>query len=90
MEKDWMLTDQERAEFDAVGCSRQEVQEAKKRAYIDNGGVILNPDALEAMYEALKAAYNWYYQGCVGDYKTIGDMSRQALSKADSKTQYER
>ena len=50
----WKLTDEEVAECEQKGWSVAELQEARKRAYITNGGVILNPDALEDMYEALK------------------------------------
>ena len=48
-------------EIKAVGLSGGDVagaQRAKRQAYLDNGGVILNPDALEDMYEALKASAN--------------------------------
>lgn len=53
---EWKLTDEEKAKCEQVGCSVVELQEAKKRAYIANGGIILNPDALEDMYKALKEA----------------------------------
>ena len=59
----WKLTDQEIAELVTRGGSVYEAREAKKQAYIDNGGVILNPDALEDMYEALKAINKYLETG---------------------------
>lgn len=38
------------------------------------------------LYEALKMAYSWYYQGTVdGDYRLLGSQMKEALSKADGK-----
>ena len=54
MEYTWKLTDQEITELDAKGGDKHEAQEAKKQAYREAGGIILNPDALEDMYEALR------------------------------------
>ena len=66
------------------GCSIGELQEAKKRAYIANGGVILNPDALYDLYEALKAVLREYNADPNDDkfYKACYE-ARKALAKAD-------
>ena len=55
MNEVWKLTDREIAECDWRGVSVVALQEAKKKAYIASGGVILNPDALEDLYRALQA-----------------------------------
>ena len=54
----WELTDHERDLCRHSGLSIHDAQIQKKRAYIKAGGVILNSDALEDMYEALKAQHN--------------------------------
>ena len=65
-----------------------EAQRAKRQAFIDNGGIILNPDALEDMYEALKAVLD--SKACNDDMSiayAIGGLTRcqidNALSKAE-------
>ncbi len=35
------------------------------------------------LYEACKSAYAWYYRGCSGDYRLIGEVLKQALAKAE-------
>lgn len=52
--QEWKLTDQERAELNAKGGDIARAQEAKEKAYIEAGGIILNPDALSDLYEELK------------------------------------
>lgn len=42
-------------------------------------------EIISDLYEACKAAFNWYYRGSQGDYRIIGDYLKQALAKADGK-----
>ena len=86
----WQLTDQEIEEVTLRGGSITEAQEAKKQAYLDSGGIILNPDALSELYEALKVAlwneehdeYQAQHQGKPRLIERI-DIYKQALSKAE-------
>ncbi len=55
MNNEWKLTIQEVADVVAKGGDVNAAQEAKKQAYRKAGGIILNPDALEEMYEALES-----------------------------------
>ena len=92
MNKDWMLTDQEKTECDNLNYSYEAAQAAKKHAYIKAGGIILNPDALEDMYEALKGLVNTYIinPGTKDEFVSLREIgvpprfeaARQALSKA--------
>ena len=50
----WKLTNEELEILKEEGSYIAFAQEAKKRAFIEAGGVILNPDALPDLYEALK------------------------------------
>jgi len=49
---EWKLTNQELARLNETGGSVVAAQAAKKRAYIEAGKIILNPDALQELYEA--------------------------------------
>ena len=51
---DWKLTAEEKERCIAEGMNLDAAQDAKKKAYVLAGGVILNPDALGDLYEALK------------------------------------
>ena len=51
----WRFTDQEIRAVELSKGSISETRQAKKQAYLDNGGVILNPNALDDLYEASKA-----------------------------------
>ncbi len=85
MFEEWKLTDKEVTECVRSGCSVTRVQEAKKRAYVANGGVILNPDAFEDMYEALKGMMEIAEIAMPDTYfKTDSrvNKTRQALAKA--------
>ena len=77
---EWKLTDEETARVLETGDEGDVIreQDAKKKAYTANGGVILNPDALEDMYEALKEAYSF----C--DDRVRFKMNK-ALAKAEGK-----
>jgi len=81
----WKLTDEEVSECVRIGCSVFEVEEAKKRAYIANGGVILNPDALEDMYEAIRWTLEDHRDGRVKLPVSTHTQLRKALAKADGK-----
>ncbi len=96
MNKDWMLTDRELDDLVATGGSKKEAQEAKKKAYIEAGGVIFNPDALEDMYEALKMAGefpgldDWdldeaYIEKLPPAVQTLRELIELALAKADGR-----
>lgn len=50
----WKLTKKEIKAIEEQGGNIALAQEGKKRAFIEVGGVILNPDALPDLYEALK------------------------------------
>ena len=54
----WRLTDEEKRYLDERGGNVAKSQEAKKQAYIKAGGIILNPDALDDLYEALKGVFD--------------------------------
>jgi len=83
MDKPWKLTKQELAEVDARDQSRYVAQVAKKRAYIEAGGVILNPDALEDMYEALKIAIGVFVALDTTASREVADILRQARAKTE-------
>ncbi|KKM86351.1 hypothetical protein LCGC14_1279750 [marine sediment metagenome] len=51
--REWELTDREIRAVEFRGNNMAEAQRAKRQAFIDNGGIILNPEALTDMYEAL-------------------------------------
>ncbi len=80
----WELTEQEIEKCKQGGCSIGELQEAKKRAYIEHGGVILNPDALEDLYEACLTALGVMatLDQDKGWVKEISDVIQVALAKA--------
>ena len=52
--EEWRLTSEEMTELITKGWSVNDAQKAKRLAYIESGRVILNPDALEDLYEALE------------------------------------
>ena len=91
----WRLTDQEIACIEEVdGGGINEAQKRKKEAYIKAGGVILNPDALVALYEALKRLVNTYIvnPGTKNEFVSLMEIgvppewenARKALAKAES------
>jgi len=91
----WKLTDQELEELKVRGGNVSEAQKAKRRAFLDNGGVILNPDALTDLYEAAKELWRQLDKRridyCLCDslteicwYCTMLQPIEQALAKANS------
>lgn len=89
---DWKLTAEEEEECHRKGCSIGELQEAKKRAYIENGGIILNPGALADMYEALKGIRDEGTRACQNleyplrdtyNIDLVDRLARHALAKAE-------
>ena len=83
---EYKLTDQEIAEVKATGGDIAEAQKAKRQAYIDSGGVILNPYALEDMYEGLKGLLRDYSTNPLNDsFYEACRRARQAIAKADGK-----
>ena len=87
----WILTDEEKRALGLSGGDVAIAQQAKRQAFIDNGGVILNSDALEDMYRALKLALvyiatNEIKYGSDGLIITITeDAIINALAKAKGK-----
>ena len=58
----WRLTDEEVDKYMKKGFGvAMEAQKAKRQAFEDGGGVILNPQALEVLYEALKESEILHY-----------------------------
>jgi len=81
----WKLTDQEIWELEMRGESVNKAQERKKQAYIDGGGVILNPDALQDLYEACKL-YQEHQRGTKGHYcSDCASAIDKAIAKAEGK-----
>ena len=79
----WLLTDEETAEIIARGGGVSAVQEAKKRAYVKAGGIILNPDALEDLYEALEELTDFDEHGGNGkDHYMLMRTAKEVLAKA--------
>ena len=91
MNEAWKLTDKEVAECVHAGCSIAELQGAKKKAYIANGGIILDHDALEDLYEALKLTRDnlqTLSDAAIHYKKTFSanlDILNKALAKAEVK-----
>jgi len=54
--ENWRLTDAELAKLAEIGGNAQVAQAQKKALFMANGGIILNPNALSDLYEALKYA----------------------------------
>lgn len=79
---EWKLTDQEMEECRDKGLSINGAQLAKKQAYIEAGGIILNPNALPDLYEALKDLLWDLKQGAVPNDLTFIE---EALAKAEGK-----
>ena len=84
MSEVWRLTDKEIRAVEFRGNNMAEAQRAKRQAFIDNGGIILNPDALEDMHEALKAIMGERFTREEPSPKTVL-MAENALSKAEGK-----
>ena len=55
----WRLTDKEVRAVEFRGNNMAEAQRAKRQAFIDNGGIILNHEALTDMYEVLKRGFSY-------------------------------
>ncbi|KKN33631.1 hypothetical protein LCGC14_0801690 [marine sediment metagenome] len=83
--KPWELTDQEIAKVDESGGSRYQARKAKKQAYIRAGGVILNPDALKDMYEAVKQALRTFEAHGITETDPRYIILKQARDKAEGK-----
>ena len=89
----WKLTDQEIKAVELSRGSISEARRAKKQAYLDNGGLILNPDALTDLYEALKCLVDTYIvnPGTKNEFVSLieigvppqWEVARKALSKAE-------
>jgi len=91
---EWKLTDQEIDECERMGVDIHTVQEAKKQVYLKAGGIILNPDALSDLYEALKELSTIvlgvieYHRGTsviLGMDSFTLQPAEKALSKAEEK-----
>ena len=80
MNEVWKLTDEEVAKCVRKGSNIAELQAAKKRAYLTNGGVILNPDALEDLYGVLKRAFTDPQYVLSGEWY---QPAKEALAKAE-------
>ena len=87
----WKLTDQEIKAVELGGGDVAGAQRAKRQAYLDNGGVILNPNALTDMYEALKFFMNQLeaWEKLHPDLKQWTQLAKEtgsrALAKAEGK-----
>ena len=79
MNEIWKLTDEEIARADRRGVSVGALQEAKRDAYIANGGVIPSPDALEDLYKVLKRAFTDPQYVLSGEWY---QPAKEALAKA--------
>lgn len=79
--REWKLTDQEIAECRNRGISIDGAQTAKKQAYLKAGGIILNPDALPDLYEALRK----WQDGGFNSQIEFANAVRKALAKAEGK-----
>jgi len=85
----WRLTDQEIKAVELSGGNLAVAEGAKRQAFIDNGGVILNPDALSDLHKALKQFVDWqseceeHKDVCL--YREMLADGRRALSKAEAK-----
>ena len=82
----WRLTDDEVDKYMKKGFGvAMEAQRAKRQAFEDGGGVILNPQALEVLYEALKKAeedINWMLNNEKFLNPNVFDYIDTALAKA--------
>ena len=85
----WKLTDEEILVIEARGGNVIEAKRAKRQAYLEAGGIILNPDALTDLYEALEAwdklrAMHPLDSGCDIDkiFWECCDITDKALAKA--------
>ena len=87
MREIWKLTDLEIRAVEFLGKNMAEAQQAKRQAFIDNGGVILNPDALEDMYEALKHVEFYLALAdqitSLPNHTTVSATIKKALAKAE-------
>ena len=83
----WKLTDKEKAYCDETGADIPKAQAAKKQAYLDTGGIILNPEALEDMYEALKVLSFQFAAAVEHPYskdKEVYEQAQQAIAKVEN------
>ena len=80
--REWALTNKEIAQLQASGGDVVEAQEAKKQAYIKAGGIILNPDALEDLYEFAKQMER---SGLLEELPTWLQGLRNIIVKAEEK-----
>jgi len=79
----WKLTDQEISECQLMGGSIGKLQEAKRQAYLNSGGVILNPEALDDLYEACNRALT-IIESNLGDTHPLAvEKLREALAKVE-------
>lgn len=83
MDYSWKLTEQEEIEVAYNNGDMAEAQEAKKQAFREAGGIILNPDALEDMYEALKGARAMITEGTIRQRELALEIIVEALAKAE-------
>ena len=91
--EEWRLTKEEEAKVIAAGKSMSAAQAAKKWAYREAGRTILNPDALDGLYEGLEDALREICRMCVRlnpqheNCTSCEEMerSRLPLSKAEGK-----
>jgi len=81
----WELTDKETGEVYLRGGDIVEAQRAKKQAYLDSGGLILNPDALADLYEACKQALRTFEVWRISPTDSRYIMIKQAIAKAGAK-----
>lgn len=85
MKYTWELTEQDIEKCKHAGVDIDALQEAKKRAFIENGGVIINPDALDDLYEALKELLEALGNPMEIPPVEIVTKASQALAKAEVK-----
>ena len=82
----WKLTDDEIEIITQQGGDIALAQEGKKKAFIKAGGVILNPDALPDLYEALKYVVRELDKADIIKKDSIFmEMPNKALAKAEGK-----
>ncbi len=82
----WRLTDQEIKAVELSGGNLAVAEGAKRQAFLDNGGVILNPDALSDVYEALKKVeedINWMLNNRKFLNPDVFDYLDKAIEKAE-------
>ena len=77
----WKLTDEDLAQCEAMGFNPVEAQASKKQAYRNAGGIIINPDALSDMYEAVR----WVLEDYVDKRAKLTVSTHTQLLKAKMK-----